>query len=298
MEQKQSKFFLVTVLGIGLMGFLSLISVAFTAVGGGSETVWYTATLGTTPDQQQMDYAHSNGFQVNVSDAEQAFINGATQLDTTETMTDYAGYGIDPVNSPTLIAANGFKMTFISQVVADNHTRDERSGFSVILLDNDAKGVELGFHTDQIYAREGNGANLFEVAETVTFDTTSMTTYELAIQNSTYTLYADGVQILTGAVRDYSDFEPPLPPIPDPYEEANFIFFGDNTTSASGIVRLWYISTTEGSVTPATPTSIPSGTNTPTATPTNTPMATETPDPFANATPAAKINLPLIIREP
>lgn len=311
MENKQSKFVWTTIVALGIMGFLSLFRVALTAVD--STTVWYDAAFGTTPDQQSMEFEESDGFSLS-SDAEQFYIDGATTLSTTITMGDYAGYGILPENSPTLVAADGFKMTFTVQVTDETHNRAERSGFSVILLDNTAKGIELGFHENVIYAREGNGANLFGYAEDVAFDTTNKTVYELAILNNTYTLFASGSAILTGAIRDYSDNEPPLAIIPDPYEEPNFIFLGDNTTSASGVIRLWYVATTLGSVTPATvtPTVSVTGTATSTAmatgtatgtavgTPTTPPIATETPDPGSGATPTAavRLNLPVIIKQP
>ena len=205
--------------------------------------VWYNATQGGTPDSQGMFYQEANGLSP-IADAEQTYQDGATVLTTTITIGDYAGYGIAPGNAPTLIANDGFKLIFRVQVVDEIHlkNRPERSGFSVILLDNNAKGIELGFHENAIYAREGNGP-LFQYAEDVIFDTTQQTLYELRIFNTTYTLSVNGSVILSGSVRDYSDNEPPLPIIPDPYEQTNFIFLGDNTTSASAIVKLWYVAT-------------------------------------------------------
>jgi hypothetical protein len=40
--------------------------------------------------------------------------------------------------------------------------------------------------------------------------------------------------ILTGRLRDYTNFSGPI----DPYETPNFIFLGDNTTSAEGRTRI------------------------------------------------------------
>jgi hypothetical protein len=286
MEQKQLKFVLVAFFCICLMGFFSLYQVALTAVNA-TTAVWYDATQGGTPDSQNMEYAESNGFSL-TADAEQAFVGGATILTSTTTIEDYAGYGIDGAVVPIFVAADGFKMSFTVQVIEDIHTRAERSGFSVILLDNNALGIELGFHEGAIYAREGNGANLFEYAEDVAFNTTKKTSYELAILNNVYTLYVGGTAILTGSVRDYSDNVMPLPILPDPYEQPNFVFLGDNTTSGSAIIKLWYVSTTTGSAAPFPPTS----------TPTVTAMATATNTAVPTNTPAAKISLPLIYRAP
>ncbi|BAZ40804.1 FG-GAP repeat-containing protein [Calothrix sp. NIES-4101] len=74
--------------------------------------------------------------------------------------------------------------------------------------------------------------------------------YDLAITGNTYSLFADNNRILTGSVRDYTPFQPasysvPVPIIgsikvtpPDPYEQANFVFFGDNTPTAGATVNL------------------------------------------------------------
>ena len=54
-------------------------------------------------------------------------------------------------------------------------------------------------------------------------------------------MYADGSVILTGKVKDYS--ANPQGALPyDPYETPNFLFFGDNTTSAAANIDLQSIS--------------------------------------------------------
>ena len=65
-------------------------------------------------------------------------------------------------------------------------------------------------------------------------------TYTLHIITDTYTLSAAGAPILSGPVRDYTNFSG----FPDPYETPNLIFLGDDTTSAAGRAQLNHVSVT------------------------------------------------------
>ena len=289
MKNIGEKLWVFVFLIMAAAGFLSMFRPALTAVNANT-TVLYDASLGGLPDSQGMSYA-TYGENFTASSSTQAYVNGATVLTTTAAMGDYAGYGIDSADAIMLDATNGFKMTFTVRIEEETHANNNRSGFSVILLDQNAKGIELGFYEDTIYAREGNGSSLFQHAEDITFATTSETTYELEIVGTTYTLTAPGMPTLTGSVRDYSDNVTPLPIIPDPYEEPNFIFLGDDTTSGQAIIHLKYVALT-------TDTAVPS-TNTPTATATNTAVPTNTPTPTATAINSPnldeKVHLPLVI---
>lgn len=279
-KQSLVQIFALVGLGLGFFLFSTLLQPAYTAVL--ATTVLYDAASGGTPDTQAMEYA-TYGENYTASSAVQTYETGATTLDTTADMGDYAGYGVLPENAITLDATQGFEMTFTVQVTAEAHDNEDRSGFNVILLDQNAKGIEVGFYTDTIYARHGNGANLFDHAEEISFDTTNQTTYTLEIVDSTYALTAAGMPTLTGTVRDYSDnvVDPPpfpFPTPPDPYEQPNFIFLGDNTTSGQAEIRLWEVTlTTETAVEP-----------------TATPSPTQTPNSGSDPTPAAVLNLPII----
>lgn len=289
--------------GFGIWSFLSSFQPALTAVNA-TTTVYYDANQGGTPDTQEMEY-ETAGFPF--SQATQTFSGGATILDTTANINDYAGYGITPTKVVTLDAVDGFKMHFTMQIESESHTKNNRSGFDVILLDKNAVGIELSFWEDSIFALEGGTTNLFARAEEISFDTTSgLIPYELEIVGNTYTLSAPGMSTpLTGNTRDYSAFEPPFAGLPDPYEQPNFVFLGDNTTSGMARIRLTYVAlTTDTAVTPPTntPTASPTATattlptNTPTSTPTSTPQPTNTPDPSGSvptATPHT-LNLPFL----
>jgi hypothetical protein len=112
----------------------------------------------------------------------------------------------------------------------------------VIAIGSDKKGIELGFWTDEIWAQQSNPLFTHSNTERNTFDTTTSNSYELSVLGDSYQLSANGSAILTGKVKDYSAFNH-VGTLPyDPYETPNFLFFGDNTTSANAEVELKSIS--------------------------------------------------------
>lgn len=181
---------------------------------------------------------------------------------------------INAASFPTLDRNAGFVFSFSIQVVDETRTsgadknndgKDDRAGFSVTLLGNDRKGIELGFWKDRIWAQDdgttqanpslepdtanNNALTFFTQAEGVDFNTTSLVNYDLAIKANSYTLFANGNPILSGRVRDYTAFVPPVYTVgisqitlPDPYELPNFIFFGDGTPTAGAQVKITSVS--------------------------------------------------------
>jgi len=207
--------------------------------------VLYDASLGTTPSQQGWFY-QSGG-------APETFADGATTLDTTANKSISSGYfasqagffgSTAPV--PVLDRASGYTLTFAVQVQQEDHTGSDkngdtvgdRAGFSLIVLSSDKKGVELGFWEDQIWIQNDGAAEpptgtLFTHGEGATYNTTTGPIhYTLSIQGGTYQLSSGCATILRGNIRDYTAFNGP------PYTTSNFVFFGDDTTSASGRMRI------------------------------------------------------------
>jgi hypothetical protein len=145
---------------------------------------------------------------------------------------------------PQLKRDAGILLTFNVAVLAE-HSTFNRAGFNVLLLANDNKGIELSFRTEpggRIFAQSAT----FDAAETVAFDVSQATTYELHIKGDNYTLNTGGKIILTGPVRAYQ-FDPKRsnPPLPlNPYQLPNFLFFGDASDKASAHFKLGSISIT------------------------------------------------------
>ncbi|MGD1858989.1 MAG: DUF4347 domain-containing protein [Leptolyngbyaceae cyanobacterium] len=178
-------------------------------------------------------------------------------VDTTADKDIYAGYSnhifnpiagtFNPVDAlpgapdfPTLDSTAGYTLSFNAQVVSEVvESGRPRAGFSVIAVSQDpSKAVELAFQAGQIFAQTLDGSNQFiaSTTDTVTFDTTKEVQYSLAVQGNSYTLSANGTAILTGTLQDYTsgNTNGGL----NPYNTSNFLFLGDNTTSARGEFRL------------------------------------------------------------
>ena len=141
---------------------------------------------------------------------------------------------------PALDPAAGFRLGFELLIRDEDHGSNDRAGFSVILLGDDRRGIELGFWENAIWAQDGPA---FTRAESAAFDTTSAgVLYELTILGLDYVLTADGTAILAGGVRDYT----PAAPFPDPYDVPNMLFLGDDTGSAGADVTLGRITLATG----------------------------------------------------
>ncbi|MBD1907052.1 pre-peptidase C-terminal domain-containing protein [Funiculus sociatus GB2-A5] len=229
----------------------------------------YTLYNGTsTPDTQGYLAFGTQGLPPFVPAGTQtALAGGGVNLNSTSNNLVPAGYSnyreVSPatlVNPlfPTLDRNSGYTISFQVKINSEAHTSDDnndgkqdRAGFSITTISSDGqKGIELGFWNNEIWAQDG-GANvpvgsanrtLFTHSEGVLRSTTSMTKYDLRVQGNNYQLLVNGSQILTGALRDYTAFDHtrtiagPLPY--DPYETPNFLFLGDNTTSARANVDI------------------------------------------------------------
>lgn len=160
--------------------------------------------------------------------ASQTAVSGGVQLITDNTArAGYSNYIPLPIptlkNSafPVLDRTLGFELLFRVQVTSESHLSNARAGYSVLLLGSDAKGIEIGFWTDKVWAQNVG----FTQGESVALDTTVARDYRLQIVNDNYRLLEGNQSILTGAVRAYGT--PSLP-----YSLPNYVFLGDNTTSA------------------------------------------------------------------
>jgi Domain of unknown function (DUF4347) len=224
---------------------------------------------------------------VSSGSATAATVEGGTQLTTDRDIiagySNYSlSYNLNPTNPsittslknanfPMLDRSKGFNLSFKLQLNAENHDnsdrnfdgRDDRAGFSVVLIGDDLKGIELGFWGDRIIVQEdattqidktkaadgtdaGRYRTLFTQGEfTRDLNPAIMNQFDLSIVGDIYTLYRAGRAILSGRVRDYSSYVPAqiagVTP-PSNYKQKNFVFLGDNTRSASATAVLGEVS--------------------------------------------------------
>lgn len=200
------------------------------------DLVLYNSTLGSLPAEQPWLSYFSQG-----TANEQPMAEGV-RLTTAEN--DQAGYSdytaipqvLKNTDFPVLDRSKGISLLFELQVHSETHLAYDRGGFSLILLADDNKGVEIGFWEGEIWAQTDT-PELFTHGEGIDFDTTdSLKLYTLSLTGDSYSLYQDGILLLTGSVKDYSAFSGN--PLFNPYQLSNFLFFGDNTTSAGSDITL------------------------------------------------------------
>ena len=220
-----------------------LVSVLFVGALPALGQTLYDAALGTPPDQQGW------GFVSVPFPAEQIMVDASVQLNTFASSTVLAGYSrLAPV---PLDRTNGFRVAFTLRLQVEIHNTTNRAGLSVVVLGADKRGLELAFWPERVWAQ--SDSPLFTQAEGTYFDTTfAFVTYELAFTATSYVLRADGKELLTGPVRDYTAFTG----IIDPYETPDFLFIGDDTTSAKasfGLRRVELLTTLPPPVVSFTP---------------------------------------------
>jgi hypothetical protein len=186
----------------------------------GSAQVLFDGSLGL-PSSQGWAYFATGGTQT--------LTNNAVVLDTSGGNSIQAGYSR---TTSRLNRTNGFALLFTSQMLAEAHANNNRAGFSVIVLADDKRGLELAFWTNTIFAQ--SDSPLFTHAEETNYLATALVNYALSFHPTNYVLSANGTAILSGPVRDYTAFSG----FPNPYSSTNFLFFGDDTTSAGGAFLL------------------------------------------------------------
>ena len=194
--------------------------------------VLYDGSAGTAPEAQPWLVYQSLG------SATATAGNGGVTLDTTAADGNRAGYGTHDVFGrrknaalPPLDPAAGYTLSFTLGAVAETHASVDRAGFGVILLGRDRRGVELEFWPGQVWAQSGPAFTHAE-ANTAFDPTVGAHAYDLAVTGTTYTLSADGAAVLSGPTRDFTSTASLR------YTPADFVFLGDDTTSAAASVQL------------------------------------------------------------
>ncbi|HQR06313.1 MAG TPA: hypothetical protein PLN21_05800 [Gemmatales bacterium] len=228
-----------------MMRIVIFILLALSPTTAFAQITLYNETLGNFPgDQGWLQYL-ANTF----TNATQTYVPGqGTELVTTNGVS--AGYFNKNyftgsyINSafPTLDRNIGFRISWDLLIHSETHSNPNRAGFSVIALSNDKLGIELGFWSNEIWAQSGSD---FQHAEGMTFTTTNQTHYDLTLQGTSYALFANGVSVLTGALRDYSSFGVP-------YSYNNFLFLGDDTSLNDADITLGRVSLISAIPEPAT----------------------------------------------
>ncbi|NJR49356.1 MAG: hypothetical protein HC780_07050 [Leptolyngbyaceae cyanobacterium CSU_1_3] len=80
--------------------------------------------------------------------ATQTVSAGTTTLNTTANNALQAGYAITAPAAFALNRTRGYTLGFNVQLLSEDHSSNDRAGFSVIALGSDKRGIELGLWTN------------------------------------------------------------------------------------------------------------------------------------------------------
>jgi hypothetical protein len=214
----------------------------------------YNGQLGGTPSSQGWLNLGNTGATENAS-------GGVTNLNSFSSNNIYAGYSnrnvsvslfpfaITPTtlvnpSFPTLDRNAGYTLSFTVQIlnqVNDGVNGPNRAGFSVIALSSDQQGIEIGFRSSDIFSQSGSSFTVGEINNSGAIAPllSALTTYNLNVLGNTYTLTSGATNILSGSLRDYTAATGFAGNI---YRTADFVFLGDNTTSARANINLGAVS--------------------------------------------------------
>ncbi len=227
---RRIRFFSVTV----WQGMLLLACYAMASTAGWADVLLFDDSTSQRPSEQPWLAFAANGV------ASQTIVPG-TGVRLTSSIGVSAGYSNRGITGtlknpafPVLNRQQGFSLNFELKVNSENHSNTNRAGFSTIVLTSDARGIELGFWEQEVWAQ--SDSPLFTHAEGAAFNNTvAEVDWRLSVFGNAYSLYGNNSLVLNGALRDYSSFG-------FPYTQTNFLFLGDNTSSAGADVTLGAIS--------------------------------------------------------
>jgi hypothetical protein len=187
--------------------------------------VLYNGALGSLPENQGWSFLATGGTE--------KLTNNSAFLDTTASTSYHAGWSIIPPLD--FNRTNGFTILFNAAVNAETHISNDRAGFSIIVICDDEHGIELGFWTNTIFAQ--SDSPLFTHAEQAVLPTTNLyMDYALDFFPTNYILRANGTNVLTGPIRNYTAAN--TFPYPNPYVVPDLLFLGDDTGSAGASLNL------------------------------------------------------------
>lgn len=153
---------------------------------------------------------------------------------------DSTGVGVDTwgharISPVPLDGSAGYMVNFAIRVPIQSNSNPDRAGFSMLFVGNDpTQSIELAFRTQEVFAYEYvNGA--FVQGASAAFNVGfTQHSYTLSVANGAYSLSAMGNVLISGSLQHYAS-----PTIP--YAIPNFMFFGDNTSSASAVAEVNFI---------------------------------------------------------
>lgn len=213
----------------------AILALLLTAALPASAISLYDPALGSLPAAQGWSTLGTG------ASASQTLVGGLLQVDTSGD--GVSAFGSGRSTPQPLDTLGGFRLQFSLQVLAEQHSSDNRAGFSLLLQGaNQTQALELGFWQDSVWAltyQTGGVDSGFLRGETVSLDTTAaLRQYTLTVQQGSFSLQADGMAVLAGALSDY----PTLGLSTLPYGFSSYLFLGDNSSRGQSLVQLGAVS--------------------------------------------------------
>ncbi len=253
-----------SIIGIALGGMV--VSGTIDRANAVTITLYDGSIVGGTPNNANLNLVSNGGVQT----ASTGGATGVTNLNTLSspplanqpesTSAGYGNYNVSnqPLN-PALILDNNAGYTLSFTIAINSQTNNgtngpNRAGFSVIALGSNNRGIEIGFRNPNtqsggvpdIFSQNGAGFAIGEQNTNLNGILATLNTYNLNVLGSNYTLTNGSNTLLSGALRDYT----PAVSLGGGYivyGDPNFIFLGDNTTSAGANVNIRNITLTTNS---------------------------------------------------
>jgi hypothetical protein len=249
------------------LGSIVGIAIAGILFGGGIDranaatiVLYDGATFSGTPNNAPGSYLTFNSFNPLAPLAPagtQTASGGKTTLNTSSPEILYGGYSNYTLANtlanpafPVLDSNAGYTLSFTIKINSQTNTGDNgpnRAGFSVTALDSTSKGIEIGFRNTDIFAQNSNFNAISPAEQKTSFGSElgTLNTYDLKVLGNTYTLSNGSTNLFSGLLRSYPiSANNSLTVV---YGNPNFLFFGDNTTSAGASVDIQNITLTTNS---------------------------------------------------
>ncbi len=186
-----------------------------------------TATLNTNLGKKNSGYAGYANYQYSISTESISLTTKPAQI------LSSGSFNLVSPDFPSLDQTTGFEVAFNVAILSES-SQANRAGFSVIVIGQDGKGIELGFKrekkSDRIFAQAEKFTEAEDTREMI-LDLSKPTDYVLKVQEGKYVLLMNDTEVLSGKLRVYQ-FNPAKssPALPfNPYKTPNFLFFGDDT---------------------------------------------------------------------
>ena len=215
---------------LGVFRYSLALAAALLCAVAARAAVLYDATLNTLPAAQGW---LSGG----IGPVTHGAAGGIYSFDSTALTSTQWGHS-QTLSATPLDTNQGFDLSFSLRVVSEDHGANlNRAGFSVLFTGQDpTHALELAFWSNRVWAYHYDAQQVspFVQGVGVAIDATQWTSYTVQVRQQSFSVLAGPTLLMSGALENYTAQGAP-------YSASNFIFFGDDTSSARASVQIGVI---------------------------------------------------------